>query len=402
MSYTFSQATGRTKRSEIRELLKWTRKPSVISFGGGLPDASLFPTEDFAAISREVLEKKGYLALQYGTTEGENEFLDAIAAHMVSFGDQVGRENLCVTTSSQQGLDLMAHIFISEGTPIILELPSYLGAIQTFQRSGADMHGIPMDENGIRLDLLEETLVQLQRQQRLPAFIYVIPDFQNPSGINMSVERRKGLLTLARRFDVPLIEDSPYREMNFSGTVLPSLWSLAEGKGVIQLKTFSKMLLPGMRVGWIAAEPEVIEQVVKVKQTTDLCTSSFNQLILASFLNQGKMRQVIDRAIGIYRPKKDAMVSALAKYMPRGVTWSKPDGGMFLWVVLPENLDSYDLFMTAIAHNVAYVTGRPFHCDGSGASTLRLNYSFPSLENIETGISFLGQAVAEHLDRKKA
>jgi len=400
MTYRYAQATGRTKRSEIRELLKWTRKPGIISFGGGLPDSNLFPIRDLAAITDEVLTKKGYLALNYGPTEGEADFLAAIADHMKTYGDPASIEQICVTSSSQQGLDLMTHLFIDPGEPVLMELPSYLGAIQSFQRGGADMRGIPMDDEGIRPDLLEKELKSLAAQNKPPRFIYLIPDFQNPSGINMTLERRQQVLEISRRFAVPLIEDSPYREMSFAGKILPSLWSLSGGRGVIQLKTFSKMLLPGMRMGWITGEPEIIDQAVKMKQSTDLCTSSFSQLILAAYMQKGKMHQMIRDAIALYIPKRDKMLKGLEENMPKAATWSKPQGGMFLWVTLPEGLDTAELFMIAIEHKVAYVIGRPFHCDGSGANTLRLNYSFPSLEQIETGIAFLGRAVSEFIKAK--
>jgi len=397
MEYAYSGVSNRIFRSEIREILKLTRKPGVISFGGGLPDPSLFPIDEIADITGKVLKENGYLALQYGPTAGESEMLQALQAHMDEFGDRASTEQICLTSSSQQGLDLLTLLFIDEGSPIVMESPSYLGGIQAFARGAADMHPIPLKEDGMDLDHLGKVLKDLDAEGRKPRFIYVIPDYQNPTGITMTLEHRKRLLTLAREHGVPLVEDSPYRELSFTGEVLPSLWTLAGGKGVIMLKTFSKVLFPGMRMGWIVAEEPVINKIVLLKQSVDLCTPSFTQLILAEYIRRGKMKQSIERAIECYRPKLAAMLEALKKHMPEEVAWSVPTGGMFIWLTLPEQIDTKEIFMTVVEHNVAYVIGQPFHCDHSGSNTLRLNYSFPSIEKIDTGIERLATAIKEVL-----
>jgi 2-aminoadipate transaminase len=397
MAYTFSKVSKRIVRSEIREILKWTRKPGVISFGGGLPDTALFPLKEITEITGQVLAEKGYQALQYGPTQGEAEMLEALATHMAEFDDNAAQEQICVTSSSQQGLDLISLLFLDEGEPIVMELPSYLGGIQAFRRCGTDMRGVCMDDHGMDMHSLVEVLDGLAGEGKKPRFIYVVPDFQNPSGITMSLERRQELVKIAREREIPIVEDSPYRELSFTGKVLPSIWSISGGKGVIMLKTFSKILFPGMRMGWIVAESEIIEKVVMLKQPIDLCSPSFNQLILATFIMQGKMKRTIQAAIDCYRPKKVAMLAALERYMPDGVSWSKPDGGMFLWVTLPGHIDTKEIFMTAIKHNVAYVIGRPFHCDNTGGNTMRLNYSFPSVDQIEEGVRELGEAIKEVL-----
>lgn len=397
MAYEFSGVSKRIFRSEIREILKWTRKPGVISFGGGLPHASLFPVDEIADITVKVLREKGYLALQYGPTQGEDEMLEALIAHMDEYGDEAVREEVCVTSSSQQGLDLLALLFLDEGSPIIVEKPSYLGGIQAFARCGADMRGIPVDDAGMNLDIAKKALEDLDGEGKRPRFIYSIPDFQNPSGVTMTLERRKELISIARERDIPIIEDSPYRELSFTGEILPSLWTLAEGEGVIMMKTFSKVLFPGMRMGWLVGPAPVIEKVILLKQSVDLCTPSFSQLILAEYLRRGRMKESIEKAIDCYRPKLEAMLAALAKYMPDEVHWSKPTGGMFIWLTLPEHIDTKEIFMTAIEHNVAYVIGRPFHCDHTGGNTLRLNYSFPSGDQIETGIEHLADAIRQVL-----
>ena len=393
MSSKYSEMSKRIVRSEIREILKWSRKPGVISFGGGLPDPDLFPIEDIIKITGDVLNKKGFLALQYGPTKGEDDMLDALKQHMSEFGDRVSSDEICVTSSSQQGLDLLSMLFLDEGDPIILELPSYLGAIQAFKRSGADMKGIPMDDEGMEMGKLVNELDKLMDLGKKPRFIYTIPDFQNPSGITMSLERRKQLVEIARERDVPILEDSPYRELSFTEETQPSLWMLSEGKGVVMLKTFSKILFPGMRMGWLVGEHDHIEKIIMLKQSVDLCTPSFNQLILSEYIKRGKMKETIEKAIARYQPKSAAMLSALEKYMPQGIYWSKPTGGMFLWLRLPQGIDTKEIFMKAIENNVAYVIGRPFHCDSSGGNTMRLNYSFPSLEQIDKGIQQLARTV---------
>ena len=397
MDYEFSGVSNRIFRSEIREILKWTRKPGVISFGGGLPHASLFPVDEIADITVKVLKEKGYLALQYGPTQGEDEMLEALMAHMHEFGDESSKEQVCVTSSSQQGLDLLSLLFLDEGRPIIMEKPSYLGGIQAFARSGADMRGISLDDEGMDLEEMEKVLKELDKEGRRPRFIYAIPDFQNPSGVTMTLERRQELLNIARERGIPIIEDSPYRELSFTGEILPSLWTLSGGEGVIMMKTFSKVLFPGMRMGWLVAEKSVIDKVILLKQSVDLCTPSFTQLILAEYLRRGKMKESIEKAIECYKPKLEAMLVALETHMPDEVRWSRPTGGMFIWLTLPERIDTKEIFMTAIEHNVAYVIGRPFHCDHTGGNTLRLNYSFPSLEQIDEGIKHLAGAITEVL-----
>jgi 2-aminoadipate transaminase len=397
MTHIFSDVSKRIVRSEIREILKWTRKPGVISFGGGLPDPELFPLREITDITKEVLDKKGYLALQYGPTKGEDVMLEALVKHMSEFGDQASLDEVAVTSSSQQGLDLLSLLYLDDGSPVLMEMPSYLGAIQAFKRCGADMRGIPLNEDGMDLDMLKENLEDLKQEGKKPRFIYVIPDFQNPSGITMSLSKRKELLQIAAEEDVPIVEDSPYRELSFTNETLPSLWTLSGKKGVIMLKTFSKVLFPGMRMGWLVGEPDLIEKLVMLKQSVDLCTPSFTQLILAEFIQRGKMKQTINSAIRCYQPKSAAMLRSLETYMPEQVSWSKPSGGMFLWMKLPEAIDTKEIFMTAIEHNVAYVIGRPFHCDSSGNNTMRLNYSFPSVEQIETGIKQLAEAIKKVL-----
>lgn len=393
MKIQYSELSGRMTGSEIRELLKYSRIPGIISLAGGLPDPSLFPTEDIIRITGEVMHEKGLLALQYGPTPGEPEFMEALVQHMANFDEKVSTDQICVTSSSQQGLDLVSLTMVDRDSEIVLELPSYIGALQAFGRAGTNMNGIRMEEDGMDLNHLEKVLRDKARKNIRVRFIYTIPDYQNPSGIVMSLEKRKELVKLARSWEIPIIEDSPYREICFNKQILPSLWTLSGGEGVIQLKTFSKMLFPGMRLGWMVAQKEVIEKFALMKQSVDLCSPTFNQLIIAKFIREGKMKETIHKAVNLYIEKNKAMLKALETYMPDYVKWSKPTGGMFLWVVLPENTDAFDMVKTAVENKVVYVTGRPFHCDGSGKNTMRLNYSYPSLAQIDTGIQKLAETV---------
>lgn len=397
MGFEYSGTSKRVVRSEIREILQLTRRAGIISFAGGLPDASLFPVEDIIAITDKILRDKGFLALQYGPTSGEQEFKEAVIAFGAQHGEEVTPEQVTVTSSSQQGLDLLSMLFIDPGSPVILELPSYLGGIQAYRRCGADMRGVRMDDEGIVIEELEECIERIEGEGKKPRFINVIPDYQNPSGITMSMERRHRVIEIGHEKRIPIIEDSPYREIVFKGEKLPSLWTLSGGQGVITLKTLSKMLFPGMRIGWMYGEVEVIEKVIGLKQSVDLCTPSFNQLIVAEYFKSGKMASSLQKAIETYRPKADAMLRALDAHFPKEVRWSRPTGGMFLWVVLPEHLDSKEIFMDAIEEKVAYIIGQPFHCDGSGTNALRLNYSFPSIEQIGEGIERLARVIRKRL-----
>jgi 2-aminoadipate transaminase len=397
MGYEYSGTSKRVVRSEIREILRLTRMPDVISFAGGLPDASLFPIQAITDITAGVLRDRGYMALQYGPTDGEESLKREIVAYAAEHGEQVAMESICVTSGSQQGIDLVSTLFIDPGSPVIMELPSYLGGIQAARRYGAEMHGVRMDEDGIVIEELEACIAGLEKEGRKPRFIYVIPDFQNPSGITMSLARRKRLIEIARSKRIPIVEDSPYREIVFKGDRLPSLWMLSGGEGVLTLKTISKIVCPGMRLGWMYGEIELVEKVVGIKQSVDACTASFTQLILAEYLRSGGMAGSLRRAIEVYRPKVEAMLESLEATFPEGVWWSRPNGGMFLWVVLPDGMDARQVFMEAIEKKVAFIIGQPFHCDGSGTNTLRLNYSFPSIGQIREGVGRLAGVIRSRM-----
>ncbi|MBD3286920.1 aminotransferase class I/II-fold pyridoxal phosphate-dependent enzyme, partial [candidate division WOR-3 bacterium] len=338
-SHLFSNAARRMRRSEIRELLKLTRKPDIISFAGGLPAPDLFPIEEFKEISVQVLAEKGATALQYGPTEGDPGLIEQLVAFEKRGGVEITPEQVLVTTASQQGLDLVAKVFINEGDPIVLELPSYIGGLQAFNCYGAEMHGVKHDDYGMRIDSLKATLEKLANQDKTPQFIYVVPDFQNPSGVTMPKERRLQVLGLAKKFNTLVIEDTPYRELRFEGEHEPPFISLDDDERVVTLHTFSKILIPGFRTGWlITRNKQVMDKLVMAKQPADLCTNTFGQMILAEYMKRGLLEKQIEVIKDAYKKKRQIILDAFDENMPKvdGLSWTKPDGGLFLWVRLPE------------------------------------------------------------------
>lgn len=393
----YSKNALNMKRSEIRELLKHTRNPEIISFAGGLPAPDTFPAGELEEIAAKVLREKGAWALQYGTTEGEAPLRAAIAKWMSHEKGTIKPENILVTAGSQQGLDMVAKVFIDPGDIIVMELPSYVGGLQAFTSYRARMIGVPQDDQGMRMDKLEKVLEKLAKKKKRPKFIYVVPDFQNPSGVTMSLERRKKLLELAYKYEVPIVEDSPYRDLRFMGEGVPAIYALDDQQQVIVLGTFSKIFCPGLRLAWIMAPAAWLDKMVVAKQGMDLCCPAFNQLMAAEYVDRGLLEPQIARIRELYGKKREAMLKALKKNMPKGVKWTKPEGGLFLWVKLPKNMSANDLFPRAIEEKVAYVVGSAFHCDGKGQNCMRLNFSYPSEEQIEEGIKRLAAMIRKNL-----
>jgi 2-aminoadipate transaminase len=398
----FSAMTSRMRRSEIRELLKLTRTPGTISFGGGLPDPAIFPIEQVEKASIQALREQGRLALQYSPTEGEPFFKEQIAAYMKRQGEDIKPEELIVVSSSQQAIDLLAKVFIDPGDPVIVERPCYVGTIQSFRAFGADFQGVEMDDDGIIPEKLEQKVVELTSEGRPPKFAYIIPDFQNPSGINLSLERRKEVLGIAEKHNLLIIEDSPYRELRFRGELIPSLRSLDKDNRVIQMKTFSKIFCPGFRIGWLSAPPAVIDKLVMAKQGTDLCTSAYTSMVAAYLLKDGYVEKQVEIGKKIYSKKAALMLDSLEKYMPKEdeIYWSKPEGGMFLWVRLPKYIDTVEMIPEAVEAKVAYVIGSGFYPDGSGRNEMRLNYSYPTEEQIVEGIKRLAGIVKNRVEKQ--
>lgn len=396
LQQVFSESAQNMKRSAIREILKLTQKPEVISFGGGLPAPESFPVEDLKEIIQELLDEDGPGALQYGATEGVPELRQILLERYQKEGFNIEIENLSIITSSQQGLYLLGKIFLDKGDKIICGLPSYLGGISAFSTFGADMHGIPFDEQGMRSDKLEEKLRELHQQGTKPKFIYIIPDFQNPAGITMPESRRKEIIELARQYDVLIIEDSPYREIRFEGEHQKTLFQLDNSGQVVTLGTFSKTFAPGFRLGWAIGHKDIIDKMVIAKQSMDLCTPTFNQKIAARAIQKGLFDENLKKTVQQYHSKRDNMLKAFREYMPEGVTWTEPQGGLFLFLRLPEHMDAQELFYKAIEKNVAYVMGSVFHCDGSGKNTMRINFSYVPEDKAREGVKKLAEAIREN------
>lgn len=397
LSAFYSRNARNMKRSEIRELLKVTRHPNIISFAGGLPAPETFPVKELEEISCQLLREKGATALQYGPTEGEAALREELAKWLSHEKASIKPENILITTGSQQGLDIVSKIFLDPNDIVVLELPTYIGGLQTFASYRARMMGVSQDEHGMRIDLLEKLFAKLARKNKKPKFIYVVPDFQNPSGVTMSLERRKAILELAYKYEVPLVEDSPYRDLRFAGQAVPAIYSLDKENQVIVLGTFSKLLCPGLRLGWIIAPVEWMDRMIVAKQGMDLCSPSYTQLIVAEFLRRGLLTGQIDRIRKLYAKKRKVMLAALNKYMPKGVKWTEPEGGLFLWVKLPKRMSATELFPKAVENKVAYVIGSAFHCDGKGHNTMRINFSYPSEQQIEEGIKRLANMIQENM-----
>ncbi|MCX7955023.1 MAG: PLP-dependent aminotransferase family protein [Bacteroidales bacterium] len=381
------------KRSIIRELLKLTQNKEVISFAGGLPSPESFPIDELKEIVNEVLETDGAMALQYGETEGDKRLKNALINKYKKEGINLSQHNIIITTASQQALDLVSKVFIDKEDNVICELPSFLGGLSAFRSYGAQLIGVPIDNEGIIIEVLEKKLLECLEKNKLPKFIYVIPDFQNPSGISMSYQRRVDLLNIAYKYDVLIVEDAPYRELRYDGIEKPMLYALDTKGYVITLGTMSKTFAPGLRLGWILANPEIIDKIVTAKQATDLCTSSFVQKIAALYLEKNYYEKNIEKIKKLYAEKRNAMLSALEKYMPDCVKWTCPEGGLFMFLILPEYMDSQILFEKAINNNVAFVPGSAFYCDGTGANTMRLNFSFMSIEKNVEGVKRLAEVI---------
>lgn len=397
LSAFYSKTARNMKRSEIRELLKVTRRPDIISFGGGLPDPSTFPVKELEEISCQLLREKGATALQYGPTEGEAPLREEIAKWMSHEKATIKPENILITAGSQQGLDIVSKVFLDPHDIVLLELPTYIGGLQSFNAYRAKMIGVPQDREGMRMDLLENALARLARRNKKPKFIYVVPDFQNPSGVSMSLERRKKLLELAYKYGVPVLEDSPYRDLRFAGNPIPAIYNLDDQNQAIVLGTFSKLLCPGLRIAWIMAPAEWMDRMVVAKQAMDLCSPTYTQLLVAEYLRRGYLPGQIQNIRKLYGKKLKIMLEALNRHMPRGVKWSKPEGGLFLWIELPKRVSATALFPKAIEKKVAYVVGSAFHCDGKGQNTMRINFSYPTEQQIVDGIQRLAEMLRENM-----
>lgn len=399
----FALRTQGMTSSAIRELLKVAADPEIISFGGGLPAPEVFPLAELEAAADRVIEEHGRTALQYGPTEGYLPLREMLVRHMGRYGIQVTPDNVLITSGAQQALDLVGKLFLNAGDRVLTEQPTYLGALQAFTSYQARYLAVPIDDEGMRVDLLEDAL------RAGPKFLYVLPNFQNPGGVTLSLPRRRRLVELAGHYGVPIVEDDPYGQLRYEGEHLPPLVKLdaevhgcCNGErpfrgGVLYLGTLSKTLAPGLRVGWVVAPEEIMTRLVQMKQGADLHTSTFTQMVAYETARGGFLDRHVRRIRELYGERRDAMLAALERHFPPGVEWTHPHGGLFLWVTLPEGLNSAELFQEALKEKVAFIPGNAFHPCGGGERTMRLNFSYCTPERIEEGIGRLAGVIKRHV-----
>ena len=399
MTVTFARRMDGLKASEIREILKLTQQKDMISFAGGLPAPEAFPVEAMQKVAQKVLEKQGSQALQYSTTEGYEPLREKIAERMNrKFATGVQVSNILITCGSQQALDFSGKLFLNEGDIVLCESPTYLAAISALKAYQPRFIAISTDAQGMVLTELEKTLAS----QKNVKLIYVIPDFQNPTGNSWSLERRRGFMEIINRYHIPVIEDNPYGELRFENKIIPALKSMDTNGLVIFTSTFSKTFCPGLRIGWIAAEEKFIEKYVLIKQGADLCTSIRSQMEIATYMDDYDFEANVEKLIQLYRVRRDVMIEMLEKNLPQNVTFTHPQGGLFLWVQLPEDIDASELLQDCLKKKVAFIPGESFFPNGGGENTFRLNYSNMDELNIREGIKRLVQAIIEYqTDSKK-
>jgi 2-aminoadipate transaminase len=393
----FADRTERMHGSDIREILKVTAMPEVISLAGGLPAPEVFPIEEFRAAFDRVLCEQGKVALQYSASEGYRPLREFLAERLGRFGSRCSADNILITNGSQQALDLIGKIFLNPGDRVLIEKPSYLGAIQAFDSYQASYVIVPMDEDGMITDDLDEIL-----DRENVKLIYALPNFQNPSGRTMGLERRKELMKAAVRHNVPVIEDDPYGELRYEGRDLPSLQSMDTTNLVIGLGTFSKILAPGLRLAWMVLPEPVYDMFVLSKQPADLHTSTVAQMAIWEVCKDGFVDRHIETIKALYHERRDAMLDALEAHFPTKARWTKAEGGLFVWAELPDEIDTRELLAEAIQQKVAFVPGQSFHTDRTGQNTMRLNFSNVTPERLKLGIERLGRAIDQRLTKAPA
>jgi 2-aminoadipate transaminase len=395
----FAARTGVMRSSAMRDLMAITARPEVISLAGGLPDTSTFPASTFAAQMTRIAQESAAEALQYGPTEGFAETVDCIVEVMGAEGMLPDPDDVIVTTGGQQAIDLVCKTLLDPGDVVICEAPTYPGAVPVFCSYQAETIQVDCDRDGMRIEDLEEVLARLDEEGRRPKFVYSVPSFQNPAGVTLSLERRRRLVELARRRELLVVEDNPYGLLRFGGEPLPPLYQLDGGDFVIYIGTFSKILSPGIRLGWAVAPPPVMEKIVLGKQASDLCTSTLTQHFVREYFAEGRWREYVESLVGIYRARRDTMVESLREHFPAQATWTEPEGGLFIWATLPGYIDTGDLLAKALREDVAFVPGQAAYVDESrGRSSMRLNFSGVGEEEIREGVRRIGKAVAEQVE----
>ena len=380
----FSKDVGSFFRSPVREIFKRVDLNAIYSFAGGYPSAETFPMEEIRKTMSEVIDKYGSKAFQYGATQGVPELREEVAKRCGVTVDRVQ-----ITSSSQQGIDVCTRVLVNPGDVILTSSPSYLGALQSFRSYRADIRGVKHNPDLRAFEQAYEAVIaQVNADGKQIKFLYMIPDFQNPSGESLTLEERKMLMKLAKKHDFLIVEDSPYRELRYEGNHIPTMYSLDPDR-VIHLGSFSKIFAPGFRLGWAIAHPEILDKIYVCKQSLDLCPPIFDQYVAAEFLASGRLDENLQKSIALYKGKRDLLLGLLEEYMPEGVTWTHPEGGLFLFLTMPEGFDAVKFYDKALDAGVAYVAGEFFHPDGSGKNTMRMNFSFMSPQKITEGVKLL-------------
>ena len=397
----FSERTKEMRASEVRELLKLLQVPDMISFAGGFPNPESFPVEIIRQIVSDVLEKDGAQALQYGITEGYAPLRESVADRMNKRGMDISKENVLIVSGSQQAIDLMGKIFIDPKDTIVISAPTYLAALTNWAVMQATFESIPIDHNNMRMDIFEERMKRLVKRSNPPEIVYVLPNFQNPAGVTMPEKNRRKIVDMASEYDFIILEDDPYGDLRYKGDPIPPLKHWDDEGRVVYTSTFSKILAPGLRVGWVVAAPEILKKLIVAKQSTDVCANVLGQRIAHEYIVRGHIDPQIEKIKQLYKRKMDLMLSGMEEFMPDGIGWTKPEGGMFLWVTLPEMMDSVELLKKALRKRVAFVSGRAFFADPKeGTSTMRLNFTHPSDQMITEGLRRLGSVLNQEIVSK--
>jgi 2-aminoadipate transaminase len=398
LSRHFSERAKGLRASEVRELLKLLEVPDMISFAGGFPNPETFPADIIREIADDILRKDGAKTLQYGITEGCPQLRESVAGRMKKKGMDISKDNVLIVSGSQQVIDLVGKVFIDPEDTIVISAPTYLTALTGWAVYQADFESIPIDHDNMRMDIFEERMKKLSRRANPPGIVYALPNFQNPAGVTMPEKNRKRLVDLASEYDFLILEDDPYGELRYRGEHIPPIKSFDDEDRVIYMSTFSKILSPGLRVGWVVAHEDILRKLVIAKQSADVCTNVLGQKIAHGYIERGYIDPQIEKIKKSYSKKMDLMLSGMDEFMPEGIKWTKPDGGMFLWVDLPDWMDSSELLKKALKKRVAFVTGKAFFADPKdGTTSMRLNFTHPSDQLITEGLRRLGSVMNQEM-----
>ncbi len=394
----FSERARMMKTSEIRKFFKLTERQDIISFAGGFPGADFFPTDSISIYLQKILKEQATISLQYGPTEGQKDLRSYLANKMTREGIASATENnILITSGSQQGLDLLSRVLLDPGDIAIVEEPGYIGGLGAINNYQGSYLPIPLDDKGMRTDILEKKLAVLDRQGKRVKFAYLVPNFQNPTGVTLSLLRREKILQLAERYDFLIVEDNPYGELRYEGYPFSAIKSMDRGGRVIYLGSFSKTFIPGIRTGWLMAEECFVEKLITAKQATDLCSNSLSQQLVYTCCINGFIDNHVQSLVDKYRAKRDMMLSCMEKYFPAEISWTYPRGGFFVWVTLPKTISAENILLKALDRKVAFVNGVGFYTNGKGKNTARFSFSEASLGEISTGIERLGSIFHEEI-----